>query len=129
MSPDKLFFLKFIKFCIIGFSGIFIDFGATWVLKEKLRINKYIANSTGFVLAATSNYLLNRVWTFHSQNQQVISEYFTFMLISLLGLAINNSILFLLHDKLKLNFYLAKLIAIGVVTLWNFTMNYLFTFS
>jgi len=120
--------MKFLKFCVVGFSGMIIDFSTTWFLKEKVRINKYIANSSGFILAATSNYIWNRVWTFHSENRYVVTEYFSFILISLAGLAINNFIIFLLNDKLRLNFYLSKLIAVGVVTVWNFLMNFIITF-
>jgi len=105
-----------------------IDFGTTWLLKEKLKVNKYIANSTGFILAASSNYLFNRFWTFHSENPRIATEYMSFILISAIGLAINNLIIFLLNEKMKLNFYLSKLFAIGVVTIWNFFMNYMITF-
>jgi len=125
---DELLVWKFLKFCIVGSSGMIIDFGTTWLLKEKVRINKYIANSTGFILAATSNYILNRCWTFHSENTQVATEYLSFILISIAGLGINTLVLYLLADKMKLNFYLSKLFATGVVTLWNFYMNYLVTF-
>jgi len=127
VTTDKLIFIKFIKFCLIGFTGMIIDFSTTWLLKEKARINKYVANSIGFILAATSNYIWNRLWTFHSENK-LITEYFSFILISLAGLAISNFVIFLLCDKLKLNFYFSKLIAIGVVVIWNFIMNYLITF-
>ncbi len=119
---------KFIKFCVVGFSGMVIDFGTTWLLKEKVKVNKYIANSTGFVLAATSNYIWNRFWTFQSENSHVVTEYFSFIIISLIGLAINNFLIYLLSDKMKFNFYFSKLIAIGVVTVWNFVLNYLITF-
>ena len=125
---DELLLLKFLKFCIVGTSGMIIDFATTWFLKEKVKINKYIANSTGFILAATSNYLLNRFWTFQSENSHIAKEYISFMMISIIGLEINNFVLFLLTEKLKLNFYLSKLFAIGVVTIWNFFMNYLITF-
>ena len=125
---DELLLWKFLKFCIVGSSGMIIDFGTTWLLKEKVKINKYIANSSGFILAATSNYLINRYWTFHSENPKVATEYLSFILISVAGLGINNFVLYLLTDKMKLNFYISKLFAIGVVTLWNFYMNYLFTF-
>jgi putative flippase GtrA len=126
---DQLLLWKFLKFCIVGSSGMIIDFGTTWLLKEKVKINKYIANSTGFILAATSNYLLNRFWTFHPQNHQFVTAYISFILISVAGLVINNFVVFLLTEKVKLNFYLSKLISIGIVTVWNFSMNYLFTFS
>ena len=125
---DEVFIWKFLKFCIVGFSGMIVDFGTTWLLKEKVKVNKYIANSTGFILAASSNYLFNRFWTFHSVNPRIVSEYGSFILISLVGLAINNLIIFLLNEKMKLNFYLSKLFAVGVVTIWNFFMNYMITF-
>ncbi|HRZ98228.1 MAG TPA: GtrA family protein [Paludibacter sp.] len=126
---DKVIFYKLIKFCIVGFSGMIIDFGITWLLKEKVKINKYIANSTGFIMAASSNYFLNRFWTFNSQNSHIVTEYLSFVCISIIGLLINNLIVYLFSDKLKFNFYLSKLIAVFIVTFWNFGMNYLITFS
>ena len=129
MMVDTVLIYKLVKFCVVGFSGMCLDFGTTWLLKEKAKANKYLANSTGFVLAATSNFFFNRVWTFHSHNQQVVTEYFSFIGISLIGLGLNNLIIYLLTEKLKLNFYLSKLIAIGVVTIWNFVLNYMFTFK
>jgi putative flippase GtrA len=125
---DMFFFLKFLKFCIVGFSGMIIDFGTTWLIKEKLKLNKYIANSCGFILAASSNYVLNRIWTFESHRPQIVSEYFSFIGVSVVGLILNNLIVYLLSDRLKWNFYLSKIVAIGVVILWNFGMNFIFTF-
>ena len=105
-----------------------VDFGSTYVCKEWLKINKYISNSIGFLLAASTNYVLNRIWTFQSHSQDIGAQYFTFLLIAVVGLGINNAVVYLLHSKLKWNFYLSKLIAIGVVTFWNFFMNYFFNF-
>ena len=120
---------RLIKFCVVGFSGMLVDFFFTWLCKEKFKWNKYISNSIGFVLAATNNYIWNRIWTFQSQGTEIMREYSSFFIISLVGLGINNAVIYLLHDRLKLNFYLAKILAIGVVTLWNFGMNNLFTFD
>ena len=125
---DTTFIWKFVKFCLVGGSGMLVDFGSTYVCKEWLKINKYVSNSIGFLLAASTNYILNRVWTFQSHSQEIGTQYFTFLLISVVGLGINNGIIYLLHSKLKWNFYLSKLIAIGVVTFWNFFMNFFFNF-
>ena len=59
---------QFLKFCIVGGSGVFVDFGITYLCKEWLRLNKYVANSLGFLCASTTNYILNRIWTFHNEN-------------------------------------------------------------
>jgi putative flippase GtrA len=119
---------RFVRFGIVGVGGMVVDFGVTWLCKEKLRWNKYISNSLGFILAATNNFIWNRLWTFESQNDAVIREYTSFVLIALVGLGLNNLIIYLLHERLHIHFYLSKLIAIGCVTIWNFTMNYVFTF-
>ena len=122
-------FLQFIKFCVVGGTGVVVDFGITFLFKEKLKLNKYIANSLGFMAAASTNYLLNRWWTFRSHDPEVAQQYVQFVGISAIGLILNNIIIYLLNDKARLNFNLSKLIAIGLVTLWNFFMNYYFTFT
>ncbi len=128
MVIDRLFILKFLKFGVVGFSGVFVDFGVTYLFKEIIKINKYVSNAIGFICAATSNYILNRIWTFQSENADVATEYGKFMLVSAIGLGINSLTLYILTDKLKWNFYLSKIFAIGMATLWNFFANLLFTF-
>lgn len=122
-------FFKFLKFGIVGFSGLIVDFGLTWISKEKLGIQKYISNAIGFSFAATSNYYLNRTWTFNSVNPEIALEYSQFFFVSLIGLVINTLILWLIVTRLKFNFYLSKVFAIIVVMLWNFFANLLFTFA
>lgn len=122
-------FIKFLKFGIVGVSGVVVDFGVTWLLKEQLRLNKYIANSTGFACAVVSNYVLNRIWTFHSADPQVGIQFAKFTLVALVGLGMNNAIIYLLTERRGVKFYTAKLVATGVVMLWNFGANYLFTFK
>ncbi|MCX6272443.1 MAG: GtrA family protein [Bacteroidetes bacterium] len=122
------FLTKFIKFGLVGASGLVVDFGFTALCKEVIKIQKYISNTIGFTLAATSNYFLNRVWTFRSTNPEIALEYTEFLVISLIGLIINTFILYMLVSKAKLNFYLSKVAAIGVVTIWNFFVNAFYTF-
>ncbi len=125
----ELIIWKFVKFCIVGLLGLVIDFGSTYWLKEKIKIPKYLANSVGFSLAVISNYFLNKYWTFQDYNLEVFLQAQKFAAISLIGLALNNQILYLLNQKMKINFYFAKLLAIGIVVFWNFLANYFYTFS
>jgi len=119
--------IKFLKYGIVGFSGMVIDFSITFLLKEKLKIHRYLASSAGFSLAATSNWFLNRLWTFESSNPKIFAEYSSFILISVTGLGINNLFLWIFEKRMK--FYPAKLCAIAVTTVWNFMANYYLTFS
>jgi putative flippase GtrA len=119
---------KFIKFGVVGASGVLVDFGITWLCKERLGLNKYLANSTGFCCAVVSNFLLNRIWTFESHDPHVAWQFGLFAAAALVGLGLNNGIIYFLTEKRSTGFYLSKLIATGVVTLWNFWANYTFTF-
>ncbi len=126
---DKLLLSKLLKFGIVGCLGMIIDFGTTYLCKEILKINKFLSNGIGFIFAATSNYFLNRNWTFNSQTKDIGTQYVQFMVVSAIGLAINSLTLYLLNEKLKWNFYISKLFAIGITTIWNFFANLLFTFA
>ena len=112
LSKELLF--KFLKFGIVGASGVIIDFGFTYLCKEIFKIQKYVANAIGFTIAASSNYIFNRIWTFHSQNPEIGLEYGKFLFISLIGLGINTLILWILVSKFNKNFYVSKLFAIAV---------------
>ena len=126
MESELIF--KFIKFSLVGFSGLFIDFGLTYLFKERVRMNRFVANSLGFIAAVVSNYILNKIWTFSNNDPEVLVQFAKFFTISLGGLAINNLIIYLL-EKRNMNFYVAKFIAIVVVVVWNFVMNYKYSFS
>ncbi|MBC5993756.1 GtrA family protein [Pontibacter cellulosilyticus] len=122
-------FFKFLKFGTVGFSGLLLDFGVTYVAKEKLRWNKYVANSLGFILASASNFYLNRIWTFRSHDPEIGWQYSKFLVVALVGLLLNNFIIYILTDRLRFNFYVAKFCAIVIVFFWNFSINYLYTFT
>ncbi|MFT4737093.1 MAG: putative flippase GtrA [Cyclobacteriaceae bacterium] len=120
--------LKFLKFGVVGFSGLAIDFGVTYLCKEKLKLNQYLSNSAGFVLAVISNYYFNRTWTFENTDPSIAEQFTLFLFISLVGLGLSNLIIFILI-RYKVRFYPAKLIAIVLVVIWNFTMNYYYAFA
>ncbi|HEV8514644.1 MAG TPA: GtrA family protein [Cyclobacteriaceae bacterium] len=129
MTETEALFYKFLKFGTVGLSGMAVDFGITFLFKEKFKFNKYFSNSCGFFAAASSNFILNRFWTFQSADPAVTSQYFRFLAIAIVGVLFSNFIIYVLNDRVKWNFYFAKLISIGVVIFWNFFANYFFTFS
>ena len=92
-------FIKFFKFGIVGVSGVVVDFGVTWLMKEQLRLNKYIANSAGFGCAVLSNYILNRIWTFHSSDPHVGLQFAKFTVVAIIGLGMNNGIIYWLTER------------------------------
>ncbi|WP_316815522.1 GtrA family protein [Pedobacter nyackensis] len=123
------FFIKLLKFGVVGFVGLIVDFTVTYICKEKLKIHKYISSSLGFIVATATNYGLNRIWTFNSHDAATMIQFGKYFMICLVGLALSNILIYILNDKLKWNFYVAKACAIVIVSLWNFFANYLYTFT
>ena len=121
---------KFIKFGIVGASGMVVHFGVLYLFKEVVGLNPFLANTIGFVTAATTNYILNRIWTFRSQEKQVAVEYLKFILVSVIGLGVNNGTMWITGKLLPdwfndWRFYLIWVFAVGVTTMWNFFGNML----
>jgi putative flippase GtrA len=126
---SSIFGTRLLQYGIVGLSGMAVDFSVTWICKEKIRLNKYLANSIGFSLAVCNNFLLNRYWTFHDTAQPFTPQLLRFLLVSLSALCINNLLLYLLVNKAHKNFYLLKLVVIGLVFFYNYLLNFLFTFN
>jgi putative flippase GtrA len=121
--------VRLAKFGMVGCTGIIIDFSVTLLCKEKLGWNKYIASSLGFSLAVINNYLLNRYYTFQNNDPGISLQFLKFLLISLIGLGLSTGLLFLIQKNTRLNFYISKAIVIGLVFIWNYSVNSLFTFQ
>ena len=127
MNHAYPFLVKVFRFAMVGLSGLVLDFAVTWLLKEKARANKYLANSCGFIVAVINNFTWNRLWTFESQ-QLWWPEMSKFVFFALIGLLLNNLLILLFHEKWGMKFYPAKALAIICVFVWNFGSNFFFNF-
>lgn len=121
--------LKFFKFGLVGFTGLVIDFGITWICKEKLGFNKYVANGFGFLFGVTNNYFLNKYFTFENHNPEIGLQFLSFLIIAVIGFSINTGFLYSLQKKTKINFYVCKIIVTAIVFIWNFGANTFYTFK
>ncbi len=121
--------LKFLKFGLVGFSGLIIDFGVTWICKEKIGMNKYVANGLGFLFGVTNNYFLNKYFTFQNNDPNIGTQFISFLVIAIIGFGLNTVILYLLQKNTKINFYVCKGIVTFIVFFWNFGANNFYTFN
>jgi len=122
---------RFLQFGLVGLSGVFIDMAMLYLLSDPTALgwgltrSKIIASE----VAVINNFLWNDRWTFgdissrQSGWRKRLKRFLKFNLICLVGIVLNVMLLNLLFNHLGLNRYLANLIAIAVVTLWNFWLN------
>ncbi|MFP4296596.1 MAG: glycosyltransferase [Spirulinaceae cyanobacterium] len=121
--------VRFIRFGVVGFSGVFVDMGVFYVLREIVTLGLTRSAILSAEVAIVNNFIWNDAWTFgdiargQKGASKRIKRFLKFNLVCLAGLILNVLIVNLLFNLLGMNEYIAKLIAIAAVTLWNFWIN------
>jgi dolichol-phosphate mannosyltransferase len=120
---------RFFRFGVVGFSGVFVDLGIFYLLRNSLSLGLTTSACLSSEVAIVNNFLWNDFWTFgdisrrQPSQKQRLKRFFKFNLICLLGVFLNVSIVNILFNYFGINEYIAKIIAIAFVTIWNFWIN------
>ncbi len=121
--------LQLIRFCLVGASGYVVNLAVYTLLLKVVGVHYLLAATGSFLVAVTSNYTWNRLWTFRGQRGHVAYQGLRFLVVSTIALAANLAILALLVDTFDVGKVLAQAIAIVLVTPWNFVGNKLWSFG
>ena len=112
---------KIIKFSVVGGIATIIDFAFLYIFKEFLNIDVIIANTLSFIISVTYNYIASITWVFDvnkKKNKNI--QFVLFIILSIVGLIMNNIILYILTDKLNIYYLISKVIATIIVMIFNF---------
>lgn len=134
----RFWLAKYLKFAFIGGIGALINLAVLWVSVEIFFVYYLWAAVLAFVIADANNYIWNRWWTFRSKGK-IRFQYPQFLLVSIDGLMLDLILLWALvekglpaigigEDKASLYIVLAQIIAIFLVSLFNFGANSMWTF-
>jgi putative flippase GtrA len=129
-------FVRFLKFATVGMIGMVVDLMVLNVMHKVFGLPLLVANTISFTTAVISNFTWNRLWTFpESRERPIGSQLGQFALVNIVGLAINNLILWLAFQVTQQivpdpwDYNLAKVLAIGVVLFWNYFVNRAWTYK
>ena len=115
--------VQFIKFSIFGIFTALVHFGIYLYLTNF--ITPLIATFNAFIVAVFLSYFLNSVFVFTTTK----GSFKIFMLIALSGLCLNMLIVYIFTELIIKNTIIAGIIAIVVVALHNFLLNYKINFK
>jgi len=120
---------EFFKFGIVGLSGAVLNLMVFYLMTRFLGVHYMGSAVVAFVLAATSNYLLNKVWTFNEKiGHKIARKFVQFFVVSIVTLGINLGILFALVENVGIHYMLAQAIAILLSMIFNYVGNKIWTF-
>jgi putative flippase GtrA len=115
------------KFCVVGAVGYLINLAVYDALLHE-DLHYLVAATCSFLVAVTSNYTWNRLWTFREHRGHVGIQGMRFLIVSVAALGANLAVLHLLVVYEGLDKLPAQAIAIVVVTPLNFVGNKLWSF-
>ena len=105
-----------IKFGFVGFLCFFIDWGIMVFLTEVFGINPLISSTISFTVSVTVNYILSVTFVFETdKNANKGSQFVIFVLLSIVGLGVNELCMWLGTDLLGIHYMITKVGATAVV--------------
>ena len=125
---------QFIKFCVVGLSGFFIDTAVLVALVDLLFLDPRLAAVFAFFTAVTWNYFFDRVWAFEfGRETKIPSSYVSFVAVYIIGLPIRIGVMHALIEYAGMGespwYVLASFIGIVVATIFNFLGSKYIAFS
>ena len=113
---------QFLFYCIIGSSGVSLDFGIYSLLIKTKTFDYQAANAVGYASGTLLSFILNVKFNFRV-NDKIVLRLLSFFGVAFLGWIVSASTLHLLIESLNCNKYLAKAATLAVVVLLQYNLN------
>jgi putative flippase GtrA len=120
--------IQLAKFGIVGLSGYVVNLAVYALLLKQAGFHYLLAATGSFLVAATNNYIWNRLWTFRHQRGHVAYQGLRFLVVAVLAYGANLLVLTGLVEVVGVDKIVAQAIAIVLVTPLNFIGNKLWSF-
>ena len=109
------------KFGLVGVLCFGIDYGLMIFLTEVGGIPYLVSSGISFSVSVMVNYILSLTFVFETdKNKNKIVEFLVFIMLSVIGLGINQILMWVCVDKLYVHYMLSKIGVTLVVMLYNF---------
>ena len=118
-----------IGYMICGTITTILDIGLLYLLTEFFNIWYFTSSFISYSIAIFVNFILNKNFNFKNKSKKVFLQFSIFFLIALVGLAINQLILYSFVEFFGIWYLSAKLLATLTVIMFNFFMQKHFTFG
>lgn len=121
------------RFYTVGASGLLVNYIASILLNQLFPSLWYLHGTfIGILLSMTSNFLLNKIWTFEDRNfdrRKTSIQYGMFLGFSAPGAILQLSTVYLLYDGSHVSYSAALVLGVVIASVGNFIFNKKWTFK
>lgn len=121
--------VQIVRFLIVGVVSAIFDLLLFILLNDYYQINYLVAGFISTLLAILLNYYISKKWVFNSGKYSSRVEFMAFMVFSGIGVVLNSILIWLFVEYMLLEPTPSKILAIGLVAIFNFITKKMFVFK
>jgi len=137
LQPSKyqsaFFMSKAGRFFTVGASGLLVNYVASLLFLNLVPHVWYMyATLFGIIISVTSNFILNKTWTFDDRNfssKHFLRQYAFFLGFCAIGATLQLSLVYVFVELLGIQYTLALIMAVLIASVSNFLLNKKITFG
>jgi putative flippase GtrA len=113
--------IQLFRYMFVGGAAFIVDFGSLFILTQFFGIYYLISAAFAFILGLAANYALSINWVFNKRTlDNRTLEFGVFAFIGVIGLVLNEILLWFFTSELGLYYLISKIIAAVIILFWNF---------
>ncbi len=125
-KTEKLL-IQIFKFGIVGGVAFLIDFLFLYLFKEFCHFPVLVSNTLSFCISVIYNYIASVKWVFEiNQEKDAKKQFILFIIFSVIGLLLNDLIMWVSTHQMHIYYLLGKIIATFIVMVFNFITRKIF---
>lgn len=126
-SKIKKLLEQLVKFGIVGVIATLLEWVIFYICTNQLKIHYSISTIIGFSISTIFNYWASVKWVFDVNKEKSEKlNFILFVVLSIVGLGLNELILWICIEKFAIYNMIGKVIATGIVMVFNFITRKLF---
>lgn len=121
MLKNRTLILQYCKFAVVGIASLMVDYGFMVFLTENTAWGYFYSCAFSYTISVFVNYVLSMRYVFEGrEDMSRMKEASIFFILSLIGLFMNQMVMWIAVDVFEIYYALAKLLSTLIVTNYNF---------
>lgn len=122
-------YAQIIRFAVAGAIGACIEMSLFFFFVDFTGLHYLTGNLIAISIALLVNYIISQKWVFESGRYSKRKEFGFFVGVSVVALMLNQLLMWLMIDNMEWHMKLSKILAIGMVAIYNYSAKKFFVFK